>query len=247
MPSSRFNVIPEVHSAADPAAARIRVPFVRPALPSWEAVGPAAAEILASGRLTKGPFVERLEQAVAARLGVRHAVAVSSCTVGLLLAYKALDLSAGSCRSRRGVGERCPVDSMDSLSRFGTVRSGGRSEPIGEVILPSFTFLAGPAALVWNNLRPVFIDVDPRTTNVTPQAVAAAEAGGEPRVPVFNLDELRRLAVRQALEFTQGHRGQAATLLGVSLNTMTRLVAESCPDVQSKSGRRRAPSPPRPR
>ena len=80
-----------------------------------------------------------------------------------------------------------------------------------------------------------------------PQAVAAPEAGSEPRVPVFNLDELRRLAVRQALEFTQGHRGQAATLLGVSLNTMTRLVAESCPDVQSKSGRRRAPPPPRPR
>jgi dTDP-4-amino-4,6-dideoxygalactose transaminase len=174
MPSSRFNVIPEVHSAADPAAARIRVPFVRPALPSWEAFGPAAAEILASGRLTKGPFVERLEQAIATRLGVRHAVAVSSCTVGLMLAYKALDLSAGSCRSRRGAGERCPVGSMESLSRFGTVRSGGRSELLGEVILPSFTFLAGPAALVWNNLRPVFIDVDPRTTNVTPQAVAAA-------------------------------------------------------------------------
>jgi DNA-binding NtrC family response regulator len=80
-----------------------------------------------------------------------------------------------------------------------------------------------------------------------PQAASPPEAGNEPRVPVFNLDELRRLAVRQALEFTQGHRGQAATLLGVSLNTMTRLVAESCPDVQSKSGRRRATPPPRPR
>lgn len=69
----------------------------------------------------------------------------------------------------------------------------------------------------------------------------------EPRVPVFNLDELRRLAVRQALEFTQGHRGQAAALLGVSLNTMTRLVAESCPEVPTKSGRKRAAPPPRPR
>lgn len=69
----------------------------------------------------------------------------------------------------------------------------------------------------------------------------------EPRVPVFNLDELRRLAVRQALDFTQGHRGQAAALLGVSLNTMTRLVAESCPDVPTKSGRKRAAPPPRPR
>ena len=52
MPNNRFTVIPEVHSAADPAAAGIRVPFVRPALPPWEAFGPAAAEILAGGRLT---------------------------------------------------------------------------------------------------------------------------------------------------------------------------------------------------
>jgi dTDP-4-amino-4,6-dideoxygalactose transaminase len=174
MPSSRFPVIPEVHSAADSAAAEIRVPFVRPALPSWEAFGPAAAEILASGRLTKGPFVDRLEKAIAARLGVRHAVAVSSCTVGLMLVYKGLDLSAGSCRSRRAAGSACAVGSMEPLTRFGTVRSGVRSEPLGEVVVPSFTFLAGPAAIVWNNLRPVFIDVDPHTTNVTPQAVAAA-------------------------------------------------------------------------
>ncbi len=54
------------------------------------------------------------------------------------------------------------------------MRSGGRNEPVGEVIIPSFTFLAGPAAIVWNNLRPVFIDVDPITTNAVPQAVAAA-------------------------------------------------------------------------
>ena len=174
MPSSRFPVIPEVHSARDPAAVGIRVPFVRPALPSWESIGPAAAEIIASGRLTKGPFVDRLEQAIAARLGVRHAVAVSSCTIGLLLVYKGLDLSAGSCRNRRGAGSPCAVGSLEPLSRFGTVRSGDRSESLGEVIIPSFTFLAGPAAIVWNNLRPVFIDVDPRTTNVTPQAVAAA-------------------------------------------------------------------------
>ncbi len=174
MPSSRFPVIPEVHSARDPAAVGMRVPFVRPALPSWESIGPAAAEIIASGRLTKGPFVDRLEQAIAARLGVRHAVAVSSCTIGLLLVYKGLDLSAGSCRNRRGAGSPCAVGSMERLSRFGTVRSGARSESLGEVIIPSFTFLAGPAAIVWNNLRPVFIDVDPRTTNVTPQAVAAA-------------------------------------------------------------------------
>ena len=88
----------------------------------------------------------------------------------------------------------------------------------------------------------------PIETGATEQFVPVDEpAATELRVPVFNLDELRRLAVRQAMELTQGHRGQAATLLGVSLNTMTRLVAEACPDVQSKSGRRRASPPPHPR
>ncbi|NQW48283.1 MAG: DegT/DnrJ/EryC1/StrS family aminotransferase [Planctomycetes bacterium] len=175
MPNSRpFAVIPELHAAGDPAAAGIRVPFVRPVMPPLEAIESAVAEIIASGRLTKGPFVERLEQAIADRLGVRHAVAVSSCTIGLLLVYKGLDLSAGSCRSRRSTASRCAVGSMEPLSRFGTARSGARSEPLGEVIIPSFTFLAGPAAIVWNNLRPVFVDVDPHTTNVTVQSVAAA-------------------------------------------------------------------------
>jgi len=77
---------------------------------------------------------------------------------------------------------------------------------------------------------------------LAPQVDAAAlescASEHEPRVPVFNLDELRRLAVRQAMAFTGGHRGQAAALLGVSLNTMTRLVAESCPDMAAKSGRK---------
>jgi len=174
MQSSRFTVIPELHAAGDPAAAGIRVPFVRPALPSWETIGPMAAEILASGRLTKGPLIDRLESAIAARVGVRHAIAVSSCTIGLMLVYKGLDLSAGGCRSRRGASERCAVGGMEPLSRFGMARGGDRSQPLGEVIIPSFTFLAGPAAIAWNNLRPVFVDVDPCTTNVTTQAVAAA-------------------------------------------------------------------------
>jgi dTDP-4-amino-4,6-dideoxygalactose transaminase len=63
---------------------------------------------------------------------------------------------------------------MQPLSRFGAARSGARVEPIGEVIVPSFTFLAAPGAIVWNGLRPVFIDVDPRTTNVVPRVVASA-------------------------------------------------------------------------
>ena len=66
----------------------------------------------------------------------------------------------------------------------------------------------------------------------------------EPLVPVYDLKELRRLAVRQALQATQGHKGRAAELLGVSLNTMTRLVTEACPELPlAKAGRKRAVRP----
>lgn len=174
MKRDTLQLIPEVHASGDPSRQGIRVPFVRPALPAPEILQPAFDEIIRSGRLTKGPYCERLEQAIAKRLGVRHAVAVSSCTVGLILVYRALDLSAGSCRSRRSAVDPCAVASMEPLSRFGVARTGTRTEPLGEVVMPSFTFLAAAAAIVWNNLRPVFVEVDPRTTNVTPQAIRSA-------------------------------------------------------------------------
>lgn len=61
-------------------------------------------------------------------------------------------------------------------------------------------------------------------------------------LPVVNLDELRKLAVRQALAMTDGHKGKAAQLLGVHLNTMTRLVAEAMPEASlRRTGRRVTP------
>jgi dTDP-4-amino-4,6-dideoxygalactose transaminase len=174
MPEQRLSVIPELHEAGDPGRAGIRVPFVRPSLPPPDVIADLARRIIESGRLTKGPYLDSLEAAIANRLGVRHAVAVSSCTVGLMLVYRALDLAAGSCRNRRTSGEGCSVAGFDSLSRFGVARTGNRAEPLGEVIIPSFTFLAAPAAIVWNNLRPVFVDVEADTTNVSASAVRSA-------------------------------------------------------------------------
>ena len=90
----------EIRGVTDAVADGFRVPFVRPSLPTFEALRPCYEEIIRSGRLTKGKYLLALEEAVARRLGVRHAVAVSSCTVGLMLVYKGLDLTAGRCRSR---------------------------------------------------------------------------------------------------------------------------------------------------
>jgi DNA-binding NtrC family response regulator len=48
----------------------------------------------------------------------------------------------------------------------------------------------------------------------------------ETSLPFMDLAQLRRVAVRQALRATQGHKSRAARLLGVHPNTMTRLLAQ---------------------
>ena len=50
------------------------------------------APVYASGSITNAALVERVERAVAERLQVKHCVAVSSCTSGLMLVLRALDL-----------------------------------------------------------------------------------------------------------------------------------------------------------
>jgi dTDP-4-amino-4,6-dideoxygalactose transaminase len=41
----------------------------------------------------------------------------------------------------------------------------------GEVIVPSFTFIATPHSLQWQQITPVFCDIDPKTHNIDPAAV----------------------------------------------------------------------------
>ena len=41
----------------------------------------------------------------------------------------------------------------------------------GEIIVPSFTFIATPHAFRWEGLRPVFCDIDPLTHTIDPQCV----------------------------------------------------------------------------
>ncbi len=113
------------------------LPMVRPVLPSFEEVSEEVKTILETGMVTKGPYMRRFEQEMAAHLGVKHAVAVSSCTSGMMLVHQALGLR-------------------------------------GDVVVPSFTFMATVSALVWAGLRPVFADVDAETFNLDPAAAEAA-------------------------------------------------------------------------
>lgn len=49
-----------------------------------------------------------------------------------------------------------------------TIRAAGLK---GEVIVPSFTFVATAHALQWQEITPVFCDIDPRTCNLDPECV----------------------------------------------------------------------------
>src|SRR4051812_18928538 len=131
-----------------------KIPLVRPVLPQLEDISGTLEDMLRAGSLTKGPLLEDFEAAVAEKLRVPHAVAVSSCTVGLMLTYQALGLT-------------------------------------GEVIVPSFTFMATVSSMVWAGLRPVFADSDLQTNNIdlaslerkiTPQtsAIVAVHNFGNP-------------------------------------------------------------------
>lgn len=113
------------------------LPFMRPTLPPFSDVRRELEEIFQTGMVTKGKYLEAFEAGLAEHLGTEHAVGVSSCTTGLMLAYKAAGLT-------------------------------------GEVIVPSFTFMATVHPLAWDGLTPVFADVEPDTWNLDPMAVEAA-------------------------------------------------------------------------
>lgn len=133
------------------------VPFNRPDMPSSERVGEAVRDAVESGCLTKGPQLAAFEREAARTLGTDEVVGVSSCTSGLMLVLQAVSGIAAGCTSPGGPRAACRA-------------AAGRPE----VILPSFIFLAAPAAVRWAGLEPVFAEVDPHTYTLTPEAAAGA-------------------------------------------------------------------------
>jgi len=110
------------------------VPLVRPTVDADAGMGLAFQEILRSGLLTNGRRVREFEDAASAYLGVRHVVAVSNCTTGLMLVLRCLDLT-------------------------------------GDVVVPSFTFMASGHAVDWAGNGVRFGDAHPLTWTLDPESV----------------------------------------------------------------------------
>jgi dTDP-4-amino-4,6-dideoxygalactose transaminase len=108
---------------------RLRIPLLIPRLPSRERLHHYLDSIYETQWLSNGgPLVLQLQDRLCRLLGVQHAVATSSATIGLLVVLRALSLPKGA-----------------------------------HIAVPSFNFPAGPQAILWDQLMPHFIDINPET------------------------------------------------------------------------------------
>jgi perosamine synthetase len=96
----------------------------------------AVAAVLRSGWLMQGPRVEAFEQALAAYVGARHAVATNSCTTALHLALLLLDV---------GPGDEVIVPSLSFVATANAVLYCGATPRFADI--DSRTFNLDPASV----------------------------------------------------------------------------------------------------
>jgi dTDP-4-amino-4,6-dideoxy-D-glucose transaminase len=97
---------------------------------------------------------------------------------------------------------------------------------VGEVITTPFTFVATTHSLLWNGIKPVFVDIDPHTFNMDPARIEAAITPQTTAImPVHcygvpcDTDEIQRIADRYGLKVIYdaahafGVQGQSPSLL----------------------------------
>jgi dTDP-4-amino-4,6-dideoxygalactose transaminase len=153
----------------------------------------AVADTLRSGWLSMGPRTEAFEKAFAAHLGVKHAVAVSSCTAALHLAYAAAGV---------GPGDEVIVPSYTFTATASAVLYCGAT--------PVFADIIGPHDLS--------IDPDEVRRLITPRtkAVAAVHFAGY-AAPVDRLVDL--CAEHDVILIEDAAHSPSATLHGRMLGT----------------------------
>ena len=144
----------------------------------------AIKDVLDSGWLTHGPKTIEFEEMFANYIGVKHAIAMNSCTSALFLALLANDIT-------------------------------------GDVLVPSFTFVASANAIVTAGANPVFVDINYSDCNINPeelekyltpntQAIMVVHFAGQ----VCEMDKISEFALRHKLVLIE----DSAETIGGTLN-----------------------------
>jgi dTDP-4-amino-4,6-dideoxygalactose transaminase len=89
--SLRKNDLPAIHGGRPLFSQRFR--FIKPTLPSLETVLTTYRVAYDNGVITNADLVGKFEAGVAQRLQVKHVIAVSSCTSGLMMTERAFGLT----------------------------------------------------------------------------------------------------------------------------------------------------------
>ncbi|HEY7952574.1 MAG TPA: DegT/DnrJ/EryC1/StrS aminotransferase family protein [Solirubrobacteraceae bacterium] len=153
----------------------------------------AVAQTLRSGWLTMGPRTAAFEEAFAAQLGARHAVAVSSCTAALHLAY----LAAGV-----GPGDEVIVPSFTFAATANAVIYCGATPVFAEIL----------------SREQPYLDPEDVARRITPQtkAVCVVHYAGYPAA----VDRLKELCDERGLALIEDvAHAPSATLKGRKLGT----------------------------
>ncbi|CAF1265421.1 unnamed protein product [Adineta steineri] len=137
----------------------------------------AMTEVLLTGRLTLGPQVEKAEKKFAEVVGIPYVVMVNSGSSANLLAVSAI------------TNKLRPI----------------HCEPGDEVLVPAVCWSTSVFPLLQNGLRPIFVDVDPRTFNVT---LAELERKITPRVKAVMAVHVlgNSIDMRQMMTFVTRHK-----------------------------------------
>jgi len=114
----------------------------RPLIPKFEEVEDQFKEIFESKMITEcksgSKYGKIFKEKISKYCDVPYVELLPNCTIGLMIAMKALELPLGS-----------------------------------EVIVPSYTYSATVASIVWNGLKPRFVDID-KTCTMNPEKVREA-------------------------------------------------------------------------
>ena len=119
---------------------RPSIPFGRPMIDDAER--DAVNDVLNGTTFVHGPASQAFEEAFAERMGVAHAISLSSCTAGLHLSLFV-----------QGIG------------------------PGDKVAVPAMTHVATAHAVEYCGAEPVFVDVQPESGNICPDALEAVADG----------------------------------------------------------------------